>query len=686
MSAFQAARSRSSKRNGTWPWLTFIVAAIVTVAIYWPGLSGAWLFDDYPNIVDNHGLQITDTHISSLVRAALSSPSSEFKRPLASLSFAANYIVAGLDPFSWKLTNVVIHLLNGLLVFLLARALLACVGSHRERDHATFSNGLSQTNLASAAEREHAGMVAALIAAGWMLLPINLTAVLYVVQRMESLANLFVLSGLLGYVAGRQRMLNGRHGLWLCIASVIVPTAIGVLAKETAVMLPLYAFLIEWIVFRFARSNDPKDQAKLHHGLMALFVVVLALPLLAGLVWLLPGLLRPSAWATRDFTLSTRLLSEARIVVDYVAWTLTPTPQMLSFYHDNFRISAGLLSPWSTLGSMMLLAIMVIGIWTQRTRRPLIALGLALYLGCHLLTGTILPLELIYEHRNYFASFGLLLLLVPLLAAPAKSAAPLEDDVVSPTSPSDRPLPWSLPRYVLLGGLMLLWATETALTANAWGNPLFLAQDLAARAPDSPRAQYELGRTYIIYSHYDPDSPFTRLAYAPLERAAAMPESSILPQQALIFMNSRMHLPLKEAWWDSMIAKLKAHKPTVQDESSLGALTQCAREHRCDLPIHHMMDAFVAALSHPYPSARLLATYSDYAWNVLGDRQLGLRMASAAVATNPGEPAYRITEIRMLTALGQMGTAQDRYRQLERMNIGGELNDSLLSLRSILGH
>jgi len=685
MSAFQAARSRSSKRNGTWPWLTFIVSAIITVAIYWPGLSGAWLFDDYPNIVDNHGLQITDTHISSLVRAALSSPSSEFKRPLASLSFAANYLAAGLDPFSWKLTNVVIHLLNGLLVFLLARALLACVGAHRERDHAAFSNGVSQTNPAPAAEREHAGMVAALIAAGWMLLPINLTAVLYVVQRMESLANLFVLSGLLGYVAGRQRMLNGRHGLSLCIASVIVPTAIGVLAKETAVMLPLYAFLIEWIVFRFARSNDPEDQAKLHHGLMALFVVVLALPLLAGLVWLFPGLLRPSAWATRDFTLSTRLLSEARIVVDYIAWTLTPTPQMLSFYHDNFSISTGLLSPWSTLGSMMLLAIIVVGIWTQRTRRPLIALGLALYLGCHLLTGTILPLELIYEHRNYFASFGLLLVLVPLLAAPAKSAASLEDDVVSPTSPSDHPLPWSLPRQVLLGGLILLWATETALTANAWGNPLFLAQDLAARAPDSPRAQYELGRTYIIYSHYDPDSPFTRLAYAPLERAAAMPESSILPQQALIFMNSRMHLPLKEAWWDSMIAKLKAHKSTVQDESSLGALTQCAREHRCNLPIHRMMDAFVAALSHPQPSARLLATYSDYAWNVLGDQSLGLRMASAAVAVKPGEPAYRVTEIRMLMALGKTGAARDKYHQLEGMNIGGELNDSLQSLRSVLG-
>ncbi len=95
---------------------------------------------------------------------------------------------------------------------------------------------------------------------------------------------------------------------------------------------------------------------------------------------------------------------------------------------------------------------------------------------------------------------------------------------------------------------------------------MHLAEDLAGRAPDSPRAQYELGRTYIIYSHYNPTSPFTKLAYGPLEKAAALPDSSILPEQAMIFMNSRMHLPLKDAWWDSMITRLHAHSPTVQDE------------------------------------------------------------------------------------------------------------------------
>jgi len=248
----------------------------------------------------------------------------------------------------------------------------------------------------------------------------------------------------------------------------------------------------------------------------------------------------------------------------------------------------------------------------------------------------------------------------------------------------DQPLPLSLPRHVLLGGLMLLWAVETALTANAWGNPLSLAQDLAARAPASPRAQYELGRTYIIYSHYDPLSPFIEPAYAALEKAAALPESSILPEQALIFMNARMGRPIKEAWWNSLIGKLKARTPNVQDDSSLGALTQCAREGLCDLSKSRMVDAFLAALSHPNPTARVLATYGDYAWNVLKDRDLGMRMADAACEAAPNEAAYRITRARQALALGDTGAARHQIGVLRRMNVAGSLDSTINDLTSKL--
>ena len=641
------------------PWLLLLIAMVVTVAVYAPGLRGGWLFDDYPNIVDNPGVQPHEASVASLVRAALSSPSSQFKRPLASLSFAANFLATGLDPYWMKFTNLVIHLLNGLAAFMLAYAII-----HRFRDKHT------------------AGWLAALIAGAWLLLPINLTGVLYVVQRMESLANLFVLTGLLGYVHARiklrDRTSDGK-GTWryyvLCCASLVLATAIGLLAKETAVMLPLYAALVEWVIFGFRNRKGLIDRI-----IAGLFLTVLVLPLAMGLAWLLPGLLNPSNWATRDFTLATRLLSEARIVTDYIGWTVLPTPEALSFYHDDFVPSSGLLHPWTTLaGTLALAALFVTAFWLRR-KRPLVTLGILLFLGCHLLTGTVLPLELIYEHRNYFASFGLLLAISPLLAAPRQGS-----DAAAPvTARTSHALPLALPRCVALGGLMLFWITQTALTAYAWGDPLRLAAELADRAPASPRAQYELGRTYIIYSHYDPDSEFTRLAYAPLERAMKFPEGSILPEQALIFMNARMNLPVKDAWWDSLISKLKARKPGVQDESSLGALTQCAREAFCNLSKQHMVQAFQAALAHPTPNARLLAIYGDYAWNVLDDKPLGLRLIEQAVSVKPDEPAYLITLTNMLMAMDRYPDADKAFRQLQSLNIGGRLDKNLAELRSRL--
>jgi hypothetical protein len=459
---------------------------------------------------------------------------------------------------------------------------------------------------------------------------------------------------------------NHTRGLVISALSITVCTAVGLLAKETAVMLPLYAVLAEWTLFKFRQWDGAPSKS-----VIGFFVVTLLVPFCIGLAWLLPGLLSPATWATRNFSLGTRLLTEARVVVDYIAWTLLPTPKALSFYHDDFAVSQGLLSPWSTLASIAALCMLATLAVRLRTRHPAVSLGLLWFLGAHLLTATILPLELVYEHRNYFASLGLLMVVVPILL-------PLS------VTPAIKRNTWVLPGQILLGGLMILWAGLTAMTAKSWSSPLSLAQELAWRAPHSPRAQYELGRTYIIYSNYDPSSRFTTLTYSVLERAAALPGSSILPEQALIFMNSRMKLPIKDQWWDSMIGKLQARKAAVQDESSLEALVRCMHEGRCDLPNTRMNSAFQAAVSHPNPSARLLAIYGEFAWNQLGDTKLGEQMTRAACQTAPRETAYRISLIRMLASEQKFDEARQQLNELKRLNIGGYLDKDLAALHAVI--
>ncbi|HEN47396.1 MAG TPA: hypothetical protein ENI75_03435, partial [Mizugakiibacter sp.] len=404
-----------------WRQLLLPFFILLTLAVYWPGLYGGYTFDDYPNIVNNSALRPEHITVHSLINAALSSPSSMFKRPLASLSFTANWLLTGMDPFWMKLTNVLIHLGNGLLLYWLSRRLLRIAWRHAPDPH-----------------REK--LTAALIAGGWLLLPINLTAVLYVVQRMASMANLFVLAGLIGYVGARQRMQAGRGGGLAAWLSLILATAIGFTAKETAALTPFYALLIEWVLFHGKNREDRLDRS-----ILLLFAVVLVLPMVIGLAWLLPGILNPTTWATRDFTLGQRLLTESRVVLDYLYWIVLPSPHALSFYHDDIRVSTGLLSPWTTLASILTIAAMIAGAISLRRRVPLIALGILLFFAGQLMTGTILPLELAFEQRSYFASFGVLLVLVPLLTS-RRAAMPLA-------------------RGTLLAALLALWGSMTLVTA-----------------------------------------------------------------------------------------------------------------------------------------------------------------------------------------------------------------------------
>src|SRR5678809_321450 len=94
--------------------------------------------------------------------------------------------------------------------------------------------------------------VALWVTAAWALNPINLMAVLLVVQRMESLCHTFVFAGLWLYLVGRTQLMAGERGWMALLAGLLGGVALGVLAKESAVLLPLYALALECTVLGFA--------------------------------------------------------------------------------------------------------------------------------------------------------------------------------------------------------------------------------------------------------------------------------------------------------------------------------------------------------------------------------------------------------------------------------------------------
>ena len=607
--------------------LVFLLAALVAAA-YWPGLGGGFVFDDYSNIVDNTALHVTrDATWQQWLAAMFSSPASDLQRPLAMLGFAINHALTGLDPYWMKLTNLCIHLLNTTLVFALARQVL--------RASAPIDAGATRDRW-----------IALWIAAAWAFNPINLMAVLFTVQRMESLCHTFVFAGLWLYLMGRERLRIEGRGWPTLLAGLLGGTALGALVKESAVLLPLYALALEWTLLRFTSLRQVRDR-----GLLWTFAATLLLPAVVGLAWLLPRVLQPGAYAARNFSLGERLLSEARVVVDYLHWTLLPDLGQLSLYHDDYPVSHGLLSPPGTLLAVMVLAGLLGAMAWLRNHRPLMALGLAWFFSAQLLTATVIPLELVFEHRNYFASLGVCLVLADACLR-------------APRTRSRQRLGW-----LLAVGLLLMYAGSTALRANEWHDQMRFSLSERARHPGSPRATYDVARNFVILSGYQPDSPYLPRAFAALDIAMDVPNATPLPESTAITLAARTATPIEPAWWSGFQRKLHTHPIGPQEIGALNALVACQLQQHCPLPSRDMVRTFDAALSRG-SNPGVLGIYGNYALNVLHDPDLALRLWQDAARLAPNVVHNQVTLARMLIASGRLEEAAlhiDQVRRLGRL-------------------
>ena len=120
----------ASDRRKNWPVLAYcVILAATAIAAYCRTLHFPLFFDDFLAIRDNLSIR----HLKDL-GAVLSPPLSLAEesgvsgRPLVNLSFAINYAFGGLNPWGFRVTNVVIHLAAGLALFGILRRTLERVG------------------------------------------------------------------------------------------------------------------------------------------------------------------------------------------------------------------------------------------------------------------------------------------------------------------------------------------------------------------------------------------------------------------------------------------------------------------------------------------------------------------------------------------------------------------------------
>ena len=597
----------------------FLIIAVTIV--YLPGVAGPFLFDDVYNIVTNYYVHINSLDWNSLWRAAYSTDTGPFKRPVAMLSFALNsYAAGGVDnPLPFKTVNIAIHAINSLLVYRLSYLILQCLPALPTANRGLKSVDYLPLHLASGA-----------IALFWAIHPIQLTSVLYVVQRMASLATMFMLLGLIGYLAGRLRLDAGKQlGLPLMVSALVVGGVLASLSKEIGILLPLYTLLIEAILFR---TSVPwsywQNLSTSHRRFVTGMLAILGIMLLIGVVDY-----ATHGYANRPFTIMQRTLTGPRILWLYLSLIVAPGLDRFGLNHDDIPMSFSLIDPWTTLPSLLgVIALIAAGL-IYRKRYPLMALGVLWFFVGHALESTIFALEIAHEHRNYLPSLGIVWIGAHFFLTVCMH-------------PSRRRLWFALPLFaILIGGICTLRSTQ-------WADLYSLANFEVLHHPNSARAYAFLGQALAEKRDYAG-------AASAYRRAAELDTSEPANLMILVQMPPALGLSPTPEENREIIRRLVARKITpsallVLQGFSACILSRCAYTQK---PVENWMRMLL--------KADLPGQDNSYYYHMLGRSLAGQGHAAEAldafVRSYTLDPRYlnpRIDTVKLLLEQGDLRRAK----------------------------
>ena len=509
-------------------WSCLLIALGLVWWAYHPGLHGEFLFDDFANM-PALGASGPVTHWATFFRYITSGTADPTGRPLTLLTFLLDGHDWPTAAYPFKRTNVLLHLINGVLLALLLVQ-------------------LTQRTLVVDDPRTKIRVVLASVTAAtlWLIHPLFVSTVLYVVQREAMLPMTCVLLGLLLWLRGRDALLQGRliSGIALSTLGLAGCTLLGVLSKANGALLPMYAVLIEYLLLRRSQRNanmtadlagagatntspsrqEPNQRAarrksegwarrsersesssnliehrrqwssafagmtgghrpervdhrasrKGQRAYRLIFLLMAWLPAVAVVAYLIyVGIMGALHGISRPWTLGQRLLTEPRVLFDYLDLLWVPRPFTPGLFNDQFTASSSLWSPPSTaLALAGLLGLLVLG-WVLRRRHPVMSLAILFYFTGQLLESTTIPLELYFEHRNYIPA---MLMFWPLSLWLWEVGR-------------DRASAFDRPKIALALVLILGLAAMTHARADLWGNGSQQALLWATLNPASARAQ-----------------------------------------------------------------------------------------------------------------------------------------------------------------------------------------------------
>lgn len=597
--------------------------------IYYPGINGPTLLDDYSSLGDLGDLAETPEQLFDYVFGDNSGP---LGRWVSMATFVAGEFLGG-GIVGAKLVNIVLHLVTGALVAWFFTLLLAPL-------------------------RVPGYRVAAILCAGlWLLAPLQVSTVLYLVQRMAQLAALFGVLSLICYLYWRRSLGSKapRHG-WLILS--VCTGALAVFSKENALVCLPILLLMEafWLQFRDATG---REIYWLRRTILALIAVgAVAACVVLALNWDTFGV----RYHSREYSVIERLLTQSRVLWDYVAQFYLPDVARLGIYHDDVPLSTSLWQPSTTLPAILgWLAVLgaAVLLWRWRAGRRL-AFGPLFFLAGHSLESTVWPLELYFEHRNYLPSVGLALLpltVYALLAGTWREVA--------------RPL------QAWMACLLIYPALLTSSQVQIWSSAPLLALQQVNGHPDSARANAELATRLAQVGGREAALRYSALAYQSRQAFAAAGDEHhgdyILRNLALACIAGQ---PLSADEYRAL-GRDEPQRP-LGSVATLTVVVQLYQNGVCpDFDwngfLDHLQGLYLQRFDQRQASVSMYLALGTLA-NAAQRWEDAYGYTARALAEPPQSNQALLMMLHFTTALGREDEARKLIAQLQALQIAGKLN------------